>query len=118
VCVHKGAPLPSTAEEALMPATHTATVTLDSGDVVTLPVALIDGDGDESPRFVGMTADGYAVVEAYGITYGLTKCCGASAKGSFVGDEPATVCRSCYHEIDPALGGPVEVADYWTGELA
>lgn len=41
---------------------------------------------------------------SYGTVYPLTPCCAASAKGSMAGDEPATVCRACYHEIDPMLG--------------
>lgn len=39
-----------------------------------------------------------------GFRYYLTACCGASAKGSVAGGEPATVCRSCYVEVDPMLG--------------
>lgn len=35
------------------------------------------------------------------LRYYLTECCGASAKGM----EDYTGCRSCYAEIDPALGG-------------
>ena len=89
------------------------TVTLDSGDEVTIPAALLDGDGDESPRFVGMSGDGYVVVEAYGMRYGLTPCCGASAKGG----EYGIVCRACYGEIDPLLGGPMDVADAYTPEV-
>lgn len=40
-----------------------------------------------------------------GFRYYLTDCCLASAKGSMVGDEPAVVCRACYHVVDDALGG-------------
>ena len=41
------------------------------------------------------------VAEHEGFRYYLTECCAASAKGmqDYVG------CRSCYDEIDPALGG-------------
>jgi hypothetical protein len=41
------------------------------------------------------------VAESEGMRYYLTECCGASAKGleGYIG------CRSCYAEIDPALGG-------------
>lgn len=39
-----------------------------------------------------------------GIVYPLTACCSASAKGSMALGEPATVCRGCYEEIDPAMG--------------
>lgn len=35
----------------------------------------------------------------------ITDCCDASAKGSVAGDYPAVVCRACYTEVDPALGG-------------
>jgi hypothetical protein len=44
------------------------------------------------------------VAEADGFRYYLTECCGASAKGSVAGGEPAVVCRCCYSEIDPMLG--------------
>lgn len=52
--------------------------------------------------------DGVGIVaEGYGMRYYLTDCCGASAKGSVGGENGmgATVCRSCYYEIDYALGG-------------
>lgn len=55
---------------------------------------------------VGLSEEGYVVVADHGIQYGLTPCCHASAKGDAVG----IVCRSCYHEVDPFLGGPMEVA--------
>lgn len=41
------------------------------------------------------------VAESDGMRYYLTECCGASAKGG----EYGTVCRACYEDIDPALGG-------------
>jgi hypothetical protein len=64
------------------------------------------------PRFVGVTAEDYLVVESEDIQWALTPCCHASAKGSFVGDEPAVVCRHCYEPVDPSLGGtPVIVAE-------
>lgn len=34
----------------------------------------------------------------------LTRCCLAHAKGS-----RGTVCRSCYRDVDEALGGPADV---------
>lgn len=33
------------------------------------------------------------------MTYGLTACCGASAKGSM----DVVCCRNCYEEIDPMV---------------
>lgn len=82
------------------------TYTLASGDEYTLP-ALADG-----VRFLGVSQEGYAVVESDGLSYGLTPCCGASATGSMTDDgEPAIVCRSCYAECDPLLGGPVLIDD-------
>lgn len=90
------------------PTSNSRVVRLVSGDEVTIPAALLDGDGEDAPRFVGMT-DGYVVVEAHGMRYGLTPCCGASATGSMVDDVPAIVCRSCYEEVDPFLGAPMEV---------
>ena len=93
-----------------MTATSSVTVRLVSGDEVTIPAALLNGDGDSEPRFVGMSVDGYVVVEAYGMRYGVTACCGASAKGSMTGDdEPVIVCRACYAEVDEMLGAPMDV---------
>lgn len=79
----------------------------------TLTAILTDGRAIEVPegvKVLGVTSDGYVVAEADGLAYGLTPCCGASATGSFVDDEPAIVCRSCYDEVDPLLGGEVTVA--------
>jgi len=50
--------------------------------------------------FVGLTAEGYQVIDAGGWTYPLTPCCGASATGSIDG----IACRGCYGDIDPTLG--------------
>ena len=36
--------------------------------------------------------------------YRLTPCCGASGKGSMVGDRPAIVCRGCYNEVEDVFG--------------
>lgn len=41
------------------------------------------------------------IAESDGFRYYLTECCFASAKGSMGG----IVCRACYYEVDPALGG-------------
>jgi hypothetical protein len=64
------------------------------------------------PLFIGYSARGYKVVEdqEIGLRYGLTKCCGASAKGSWseLKEEGVVVCRSCYREVDEELGGPME----------
>ncbi|AOS94758.1 MULTISPECIES: hypothetical protein [Mycobacterium avium complex (MAC)] len=45
-----------------------------------------------------------------GIVHYLTRCCGASAKGS-ANSSTLVVCRNCYQPIDPALGGAWNVAD-------
>ncbi|GAB4989885.1 MULTISPECIES: hypothetical protein [Mycobacterium] len=44
----------------------------------------------------------------------LTRCCGASAKGS-ANSATGVVCRGCYHDIDPELGGAwmVDDTDAW-----
>jgi len=100
-----------------MTAPATRTVRLVSGDEVTIPESLVGPESlhTDNPRFVGMSPEGWVVVEAYGLRYGLTPCCGASAKGSMVGDEPAIVCRACYAEVDPLLGGEATVNpdDVW-----
>lgn len=44
------------------------------------------------------------VVSGDGDPMYVTPCCNASAKGG----ECGTVCRACYREIDPSLGGIVE----------
>lgn len=66
-------------------------------------------------EYLGRDADGYLVVRntdhlgngrpPFIMDYRLTECHRASAKGSMAGDYPATVCRSCYAEIDEAIGG-------------
>jgi len=56
--------------------------------------------------FVGMSSEGYAVCKEGRMQWGLTNCCGASAKGSM----GAIVCRNCCEEIDPMLGGDIDVA--------
>jgi hypothetical protein len=95
------------------------TVTLASGARVAVPVRLLEADpeyadlGIESPRFVGLSDEGYLVVQCDGLQYGLTTCCDASAKGG----EHGIVCRACYREIDPLLGGPMDVADAYTPEV-
>lgn len=67
---------------------------------------------DTSGEFRGYDDDGHKVVvgwvNADGSEYliGLTKCCGASAKGSMSG----IVCRSCYGVCSPGLGAEAEVA--------
>lgn len=38
--------------------------------------------------------------------YLLTPCCGASGKGSMIGNRPAVVCRSCYREVGEDFGWP------------
>ena len=43
-----------------------------------------------------------------GSAWYVTECCQASAKGSTADGRPAVVCRSCYREVDPRLGGIVE----------
>lgn len=45
-----------------------------------------------------------------GIVHYLTRCCGASAKGS-TNSPTLVVCRACYQPIDPALGAAWNVAD-------
>jgi len=92
----------------------TTIVVLASGATAAVPTPLITGDGVESPRFVGVSEEGYLLVEAYGMTYGLTPCCFASATGSMIGDEPVICCRACYEEVDEFLGGPMTVADATT----
>lgn len=51
------------------------------------------------------------IAESGGFYWYLTDCCEASAKGSFVGCEPAVVCRKCYCEVDPRLGDLPTVTD-------
>lgn len=94
--------------------TTTRTVRLVSGDEVTIPATLLDGDGENYPRFVGMSADGLVVVEAYGLRYELTSCCGASAKGS-ADSSTGCVCRDCYAEVPASMGGcpTVEADSMW-----
>lgn len=80
-------------------------VRLVDGSEVSIPPYAVDG-------FRGLSEDGYVVIadsflSQPGDEYliGLTPCCFASAKGleSYIG------CRSCYREIDPALGGRMSV---------
>lgn len=49
--------------------------------------------------------------------YPLTPCCQASGTGSYVGDEPAVVCRSCYREV-PAFYGDFADADQGAADVA
>ena len=70
-----------------------------------VPTAIAD-------EFRGVSPGGYNVVAAFekadGSEYlvGLTKCCNSTAKGS----EDGIVCRRCYSECDPMLGGPIELS--------
>ena len=95
------------------------TVTLASGARVAVPVRLLEADeaGRLDPEVgvlgVGLSDEGYLVVQCDGLQYGLTTCCDASAKGG----EHGIVCRACYREIDPLLGGPMDVADAYTPEV-
>lgn len=50
------------------------------------------------------TACGLTLASAEGSLYPLTPCCKASATGSIVDDQPAVVCRNCYHEVSPLYG--------------
>lgn len=49
---------------------------------------------------LGRDRNGPVVQDADGDTWYITDCCGASAKGG----EMSIVCRSCYQDVDPALG--------------
>lgn len=71
--------------------------------------AIYDGKPDFTGT-MGRDADGYIVHRADHMDYRLTECCHASAKGSM----GAIVCRNCYTEIDPAIGG--EPAAPYIGE--
>jgi hypothetical protein len=43
-----------------------------------------------------------------GFAFYLTPCCDAATNGSIATGVPATVCRACYNEVDPLLGGVPE----------
>lgn len=49
------------------------------------------------------------IAQSDGMSYYLTECCGASAKGcdGYIG------CRACYQEIDPELGGTPDSVHRW-----
>lgn len=51
-------------------------------------------------RLVGLDPEGYVIVQDDGMTFMLTACCNATAKGS----EWGTVCRACYNDVDSYLG--------------
>ncbi len=91
-------------------------------DAAPFEVELADGRRVSVPRgalvtFRGLDRYGYhvhAAEELSGYTYGVTRCCGASAKGA----DAEVVCRACYTVVDPYLGGPAEVAVPPAGEAA
>jgi hypothetical protein len=56
---------------------------------------------DRYNRVVERDDQGLRFVVLDGFAFYITDCCDASAKGS-MGE---VVCRACYREIDPALGG-------------
>jgi hypothetical protein len=62
---------------------------------------------DTSGEFRGYDDEGHKVVVGFvnkdGSEYlwGLTHCCGATAKGT----EAGIVCRACYRPCSPSLGG-------------
>lgn len=67
---------------------------------------------DTSGQYRGRDHAGHRVVvgwmNADGTEYlvGLTKCCNAAVTCC---DDGSTVCKACYQEADPLLGGPAEV---------
>ena len=66
-------------------------------------------------RVVGADPAGLEIaVNNEGNAFYVTPCCGATAKGleDYVG------CRSCYEEIDPALGGIPDVEWFAPSERA
>lgn len=91
----------------------TYTYTLASGDEFAVPASLAPSEHEAHPRFLGVTSEGHAVVESYGLRYRLTPCCTASGKGS--ADSPTgVVCRSCFAVVgsefgmdDPLIDDPV-----------
>lgn len=79
---------------------HTPTVvTFADGTTVTLA-------RQKAAMVIGLSADGYVVVESGSQQYGLTACCDTSATGT----EDGIACRSCYADVDWALGGHMDVA--------
>lgn len=85
----------------------------DQGEALDMRFIFENGVTIEAPTRVlhdvkGVDAMGLLVVgdsDVPGLLYSLTDCCFASAKGSM----GAIVCRGCYEEIDPLLGGPAEI---------
>lgn len=70
---------------------------------------------DTTGQFRGWDAEGHRVIVGWRnqsdgseFLYGLTLCCGASAKGSEAGTY-GIVCRSCYEDCSPSLGGEATV---------
>lgn len=79
---------------------HTPTVvTFADGTTATLAKQTAE-------NVVGLSADGYVVVESGSMKFGLTPCCFTSATGT----EDGIACRSCYTEVDWSLGGNMDVA--------
>lgn len=70
---------------------------------------------DTTGEFRGWDEEGHRVIVGWvnrdgsEYLYGLTKCCQASAKGSEAGTW-GIVCRSCYDDCSPSLGGPATIA--------
>lgn len=54
-----------------------------------------------SVEIVGRDKVGRIARDEDGSAFYVTECCAASAKGSM----GAVVCRKCYRDIDPSLGG-------------
>lgn len=77
------------------------TVVFASGAVRTLAKVLAD-------NVIGLDESGNVVVEDEGITYPLTPCHFASAKGS----QGLTVCRVCYEEVSDYFGGIAHATDF------
>lgn len=80
------------------------------------PVQIVLADGrtveiprGEAERFRGLDRYGhrvYALQEGSDLTYAVTPCCNAGAKGGFGG----IVCRACYVDVDSYFGGQADVA--------
>lgn len=66
---------------------------------------------DDARPVTHTTLCGAAFAEAHGMVALLTRCCGATGKGSMVADQPAVVCRGCYRETDAVYGDGATLND-------
>lgn len=76
-------------------------VPLASGRSAFVPSGLVD-------RFVGMSPEGYRVIDSEIGLIALTDCCAAAVTGCIADDFPVICCKGCYVSVEAVLGSPVE----------